>query len=324
MEFHPDKNKGDALTQNKFIMISKSYECFTNEEKKANCFRFGNPDGARSFRVGIGLPDFFIKQEYQFFVLPIVLFILLVWVPCLMIRWNSRTRVLDMNGIAVGSYQTIFKVTQTPIDKFSIPYILASYNELWEHSSYGPISAEDKQKLFEFVKKVPLVEKHVIYELNDSQLHILWEVVLYVSGLKELDDPSFREKVEEYIHKTLRVVMLFTNKDLNGKGFMGNPQWIIKYQGPTAFNAFIEFQRDFYNRTFLVPNANENWLYSLGLTGEEIGQLKEMLRNNTEIVKNLFQMLASATQVKEFCRSVPKGKREAIEEQLSSWPIYDL
>lgn len=30
MEFHPDKNKGDAVAQNKFILISKSYECFTN------------------------------------------------------------------------------------------------------------------------------------------------------------------------------------------------------------------------------------------------------------------------------------------------------
>jgi translocation protein SEC63 len=30
MEYHPDKNQGDPVAQNKFILISKSYECFTN------------------------------------------------------------------------------------------------------------------------------------------------------------------------------------------------------------------------------------------------------------------------------------------------------
>lgn len=31
LEYHPDKNAGNIEAQNRFILISKSYECFTNE-----------------------------------------------------------------------------------------------------------------------------------------------------------------------------------------------------------------------------------------------------------------------------------------------------
>ena len=37
-------------------MISKAYECLTDEEAKEKCLKYGNPDGATSFNVGIALP----------------------------------------------------------------------------------------------------------------------------------------------------------------------------------------------------------------------------------------------------------------------------
>ena len=61
------------------------------------------------------------------FVLPIVLFILLIWVPSKMINWNNKAKVLDKNGISVEFYNVLFKVVEPRIDKFTIPYILASY-----------------------------------------------------------------------------------------------------------------------------------------------------------------------------------------------------
>lgn len=104
LEFHPDKNVGDPKAQAKFILISKAYECFTDEEKKANCFKFGNPDGANTAKVGIGLPNFFISRDYEMYVLPIVLTIFLVIIPYLMIDWNNRLRARDRYGITVASY----------------------------------------------------------------------------------------------------------------------------------------------------------------------------------------------------------------------------
>ena len=127
MEFHPDKNRGNPEAQNKFILISKSYECFTDETKKANCFKFGNPDGEGTFRIGIGLPHFFIDVDYQYIVLPLVLTFMLVIVPCFMIRWNNRVKTLDESGISVSSYPFLFKSVGVKPNKFNFAYILSSY-----------------------------------------------------------------------------------------------------------------------------------------------------------------------------------------------------
>jgi len=43
-------------------MISKAYECLTDEEAKAKCEKYGNPEGSHSFNVGIALPSFLIKK----------------------------------------------------------------------------------------------------------------------------------------------------------------------------------------------------------------------------------------------------------------------
>jgi preprotein translocase subunit Sec63 len=133
LEFHPDRNQGDPDAQAKFILISKSYECFTDETKTANCFKYGNPDGAGSFRVGIGLPKFFIEVEYKWYVLPVVLAIFLIVVPCFILSWSNRNRSLDSNGISVRGYRTLFQCMETAANKYSSIALLSSYVELWEH-----------------------------------------------------------------------------------------------------------------------------------------------------------------------------------------------
>ena len=90
--------------------------------------------------MGIGLPNFFINVDYQYYVLPLVLLILLVIVPGLMIRWNNKTKALDQSGISVGSYPVLFKSLQTKADKFTFPYIISGFPELYEDQNYGPIS----------------------------------------------------------------------------------------------------------------------------------------------------------------------------------------
>lgn len=60
--YHPDRNQDNPEAAAKFIMISKAYECLTNEQAKEKCLKYGNPDGAASTNVGIALPSFLIKQ----------------------------------------------------------------------------------------------------------------------------------------------------------------------------------------------------------------------------------------------------------------------
>ncbi|CAH0515915.1 unnamed protein product [Peronospora belbahrii] len=43
--YHPDKNQGDAVAEQKFMLVAKAYEALTDEVAKANYEKFGNPDG---------------------------------------------------------------------------------------------------------------------------------------------------------------------------------------------------------------------------------------------------------------------------------------
>jgi hypothetical protein len=43
-------------------MISKAYECLTDEKAMAICKKFGNPDGPGTFNVSIALPSFLLNK----------------------------------------------------------------------------------------------------------------------------------------------------------------------------------------------------------------------------------------------------------------------
>jgi hypothetical protein len=43
-------------------MISKAYECLTDEKAMAVCKKYGNPDGPGTFNVSIALPSFLLNK----------------------------------------------------------------------------------------------------------------------------------------------------------------------------------------------------------------------------------------------------------------------
>lgn len=56
LKWHPDKNPENPEATAIFILISKAYDCLTDESKKHLCEKFGNPDGNKSTQVAIALP----------------------------------------------------------------------------------------------------------------------------------------------------------------------------------------------------------------------------------------------------------------------------
>ncbi len=80
-----------------------------------------------AFRVGIGLPKFFIEAEYKWYVLPLVLSIFLVVIPCFFLQWSNRSRGVDSNGISVRSYNNLFRCMGLPPSKHAAITFLSSF-----------------------------------------------------------------------------------------------------------------------------------------------------------------------------------------------------
>lgn len=77
-EKHPDKNPDNPEAVNEFIQITKAYTILTDEKARENFLKYGNPDGKGSFAVGIALPNFLQKKDYQIQVL-LVFFVVVVF-----------------------------------------------------------------------------------------------------------------------------------------------------------------------------------------------------------------------------------------------------
>lgn len=53
----------------------------TDEDKRNNYEKYGNPDGPGSFHVAIAMPKFLLEKEHQIMVLTVFFLILLVVIP---------------------------------------------------------------------------------------------------------------------------------------------------------------------------------------------------------------------------------------------------
>lgn len=85
-EKHPDKNPDNPEAVNEFIQITKAYTIMTDEKARENFLKYGNPDGKGSFAVGIALPNFLQKEEYQIQVLVAFFILIIIIVPWLFLN----------------------------------------------------------------------------------------------------------------------------------------------------------------------------------------------------------------------------------------------
>mgnify|MGYP003683170665 CR=1 FL=1 len=88
-------------------MISKAYECLTNEDAKENCLKYGNPEGSTSFNVGIALPSFLVRKENHVAIMGVVFLIVVIVIPIMVIYYQSEMNKYDDHGMLLVNHQGI-------------------------------------------------------------------------------------------------------------------------------------------------------------------------------------------------------------------------
>ncbi|KAF0732453.1 hypothetical protein Ae201684P_014650 [Aphanomyces euteiches] len=104
LKYHPDKNIGDPVAEQKFVLVAKAYQSLTDPIAKKNFEMFGNPDGRQSLQLSIGLPTFLLDKENHLAILTIYLIVLVVAVPAIVALWYSKSKQYGDSMIMYDSY----------------------------------------------------------------------------------------------------------------------------------------------------------------------------------------------------------------------------
>ena len=143
--------------------------------------------------MGIGLPKFFIEVQYKWYVLPVVLSIFLIFMPCFFLQWSNRNRAVDSNGVSIRSYSKLFMCIEVPPNKYTALTYISSFVEFYEHPLIKPISTQDRQLLEAELTRNPIARRPVLEHFNDRQLQVFWEIYRYSSGMGDFSHPEFLE-----------------------------------------------------------------------------------------------------------------------------------
>mmetsp|Transcript_42275 Transcript_42275/g.64811 ORF Transcript_42275/g.64811 Transcript_42275/m.64811 type:complete len:88 (-) Transcript_42275:1245-1508(-) len=81
----------------------------TDEKARENFLKFGNPDGKGSFAVGIALPNFLQKKDYQLQVLLVFFLVVVVVIPGYFISQINQNEK-DVGGVDIDNRKRLTEV----------------------------------------------------------------------------------------------------------------------------------------------------------------------------------------------------------------------
>ncbi|KAM3136562.1 hypothetical protein pb186bvf_011365 [Paramecium bursaria] len=151
VDLHPDKNPDDPQANQKFILLTKAYECLTDKDKKDLCLKFGNPDGQQSLSVGIAMPSFLLKKENRALFLALIFLILIVVIPIIVLNELKSIGKYDDNGIQLQNIQIYERGLEENLIFRKCPLVLCATQELQKQKVSSREEESDLNKLVKII-----------------------------------------------------------------------------------------------------------------------------------------------------------------------------
>lgn len=205
-EKHPDKNPDNPEAVNEFIQITKAYTIMTDEKARDNFLKYGNPDGKGSFAVGIALPNFLQKKDYQLQVLVVFFLIVVFAIPGYFLS-RIQSNEKDVGGVDVDNRKIFTELINENMTGKQIPGILAHSQELsaMRVRSEGELQRLRRLRSDDAVKEaLPKVSAKKDKQGQDSQVQVkpICLLVGYMNGILTDDD-----KADEGLAKDLETIL---------------------------------------------------------------------------------------------------------------------
>ncbi|CAI5743614.1 unnamed protein product [Peronospora destructor] len=199
--YHPDKNHGDAVAEQKFMLVAKAYEALTDEVAKANYEKFGNPDGRQAMQLSIGLPTFLLDPANHNLVLFLYLIILVVAIPSCVALWYSHSKKYGDSMIMYDTYGFYNFAMSQHSHPPTLPEILAGSAEFREI----PRHSTDETELSTLLKKFKQMEMIAKPKFNHPAITKA-NLLLHAHFLREKLSPTLQRDLHAMLKKSIQLV----------------------------------------------------------------------------------------------------------------------
>jgi len=201
-EKHPDKNPDNPEAVNEFIQITKAYTIMTDEKARENFLKYGNPDGKGSFAVGIALPNFLQKEEYQIQVLVAFFILIIIIVPWLFLNQITANEK-DVGGVDVDNRKIFTELINENMLMKHIPGILAHSYEF----SQMKVRSKDELEILKRIKELDEVKEAIPTAKQDAkkgavQVKPICLIMGYMYNIiekKDLDNEGIAKDLEQIL-----------------------------------------------------------------------------------------------------------------------------
>ena len=120
----------------------------TDEKARDNFLKYGNPDGKGTMAVGIALPNFLQKKEYQIQVLMVFFFVIIILIPGYFYN-KLLASEKDVGGVDVDNRKIFTELINENMLGKQIPGILAHSSE------FSTMKVRSKEEL-EILKRIKM------------------------------------------------------------------------------------------------------------------------------------------------------------------------
>ena len=136
----------------------------TDEKARENFLKYGNPDGKGSFAVGIALPNFLQKEEYQIQVLVAFFILIIIIVPWLFLNQITANEK-DVGGVDVDNRKIFTELINENMLMKHIPGVLAHSYEF----SQMKVRSKDELEILKRIKELDEVKEAIPTAKQDAK-----------------------------------------------------------------------------------------------------------------------------------------------------------
>jgi translocation protein SEC63 len=176
----------------------------TDEKARDNFLKYGNPDGRGSMAVGIALPNFLQKKEYQLQVL-IIFFVIIVF----MIPYYFYSRISegekDVGGVNVENRKIFTDLINENMLGKHIPAFFAQSAEFCTENKKMKVRGKNELETLTRIKNHPEVKESIPKQKEGKPPVNVKPICLLMGYMYDLFTPE--EQKDEELQKDLELIL---------------------------------------------------------------------------------------------------------------------